>query len=112
MIPRTIVPAQRITGGVRVKGKWIPGGATPLPDIKTTIQVVEPNVMQTLPEGRRTTQSWIIYSDILLQTELEGEDEPDEVTIEGQLCIVLSRGAWQNSLRNHRAYIVQRKTSK
>ena len=112
MIPRKTLEARRPTGGTRVKGKWVDGSYTVLPNVKTTVQMINGNELQPLPEGRRSFETFVCYIRDRLNTVLDPNDEqPDELLIYGEWCEIVHRGSWQN-LRKHYRYIVQRKTDK
>ena len=111
-IPRKTIPVRRIIGSQKIKGKWYPGTSTLIDPIKSTIQVSSPNDLLALPEGRRTANSFNIYTSVVLNTELEGDGDPDEVQINSEWYVVVTRGRWNNLKIGKNRYIVQRKTVK
>ncbi len=93
------LPVFSISGGARTDGKWVPGVKTANGTIKASVQVATPNDMRTLPEGKRTTQTFLVYCNRELVTELENELEPDETVIFGEPYVVAARHTWQNQIR-------------
>jgi hypothetical protein len=85
--------------------------------IKASVQPVGGNsittiggqMLSSLPENRRTLESYLLYSDTLLNIadDTTGK-QGDLVSISGRDFEVQGMRMWQNGLINHSVYIVQR----
>lgn len=93
-------------------GEWVPGGVDTNFIIRATAQPMKANEMQTLPEGRRERQSYVLYTDTRLNTVLENDGDPDIVTIGNNDYEVYKRFNWANNIINHYKYGVVRLTTK
>lgn len=105
---RKPVTVKRTTAGAYVNGFWVEGGeVTPAPVIRASVQPASQDDMQLLPEGRRTTGAYRLYTnDVLFLA--NGTQNADIVTIAGADYEVMADASWQNSIINHRSYLVVR----
>jgi len=104
---------QRCAAGQYVKGKWHEGDETEL-SIKASVQPATIKEMEALPEGRRTGSVIKIYSDTLLQSAMQGEDEqeptsPDTLTWAGaEWEVVACSPPYQDGkLKYYKAFAVE-----
>ena len=75
-------------------------------DIKASVQMTEAEVLQTLPEGYRTLESYTLYTDKELKTANEGVSNPDIVIIDGKYFNVVKVSPWKNGLLEHFEIVV------
>ena len=94
----------RNANGQRVKGRWQESTGTPF-EILASVQPTTPNEIESLPENRRESISYTLYSrDDLVSL---GENEnPDQVQIEDAWYEVTVKNTWKNGLINHNQYVV------
>jgi hypothetical protein len=82
------------------EGKYINGlwedGATSSFTIKASIQATDAEIMQTLPEGERTKESYTLFTGNSLKTSEVNKSKPDVVIIEGERYQVIRVTAHQN----------------
>lgn len=76
--------------------------------IEASVQPIKLSDMERLPEGRRSQRAFRLYTDSTLQTLVEGQSNPDVVTIYGEAYEVLAVDSWQNDIISHNKYIVGR----
>ncbi len=100
----------RKSGGSYVKSEWVDGPETEI-DITATIQPLSNGEeMQVIPEGRRSNETYKLYTSSELFTVTD--DNPDEVEVYGKRFEVYGKAIWQNGLQNHDKYIVTKKIGK
>lgn len=106
MIPRKTLEVTRFTAGLRDKGQWQEGTPSNF-NITASVQPLKPREMEMLPEARRNSQSYRLYTDTLLKTvnKVNGIS-PDKVEIDGENFEVFSVGHWQNNIIPHYKVIV------
>lgn len=98
----------RYADGEWVGGFWQEGEEEPL-EFTASVQPASQLDMQLLPEGRRLTGSYRLYTDATLRAAREGtSQQADRVTINGEAYEVMAEMPWQNSIINHNAYLVSR----
>lgn len=103
LISRKELTAYNLTGGQYTKGRWV--GVTPNQfTFKASVQPMVGRELEMLPEGRRHSQSYFLFTDSLLQT-VEGQN-PDIVIIDNEQHEVFQRQNWQNKIIQHYRYIV------
>jgi len=100
---QSITFTQRAAGS-RTNGHWVEGSETQIP-IQASIQPASPSDIAALPEGRRNTKTFRLYSDTLLN-DLSSAQSPDIVTLFGEKYEVTSLLPWRNNVINHYKYIV------
>lgn len=105
-------PIQGITytgGGYDDNTGYI-GEGTPTPiTINGTIQPTTGKDLDAIPENRRSSASYKIYSFDELHIADTDEEQSDELTIRGKQFEVIAKLPWQNDLINHFKYIVSKK---
>lgn len=72
--------------------------------IFASIQPVSPSDLESLPEGRRESKAFRLYSDDTLNA--VGSKNPDQVVLFGERYEVYGVAPWQNNVINHNKYIV------
>ena len=103
MIPRRALIVKTRSNGGYTDGKWV--GETSVNGlIMASVQPLTAKQKQTLPEGRKNSASFRLFSADLLNT--VEEQNPDIVVIDDQDYEVHSRAAWQNNIINHFEYVV------
>lgn len=107
MIPRQTLAVTRFSGSSNVDGS---GNVTPAGtsgfNITASVQPLRPNEMLLLPEGRRESESYRLYSDTQLLPAEKGKKNADTVSIYGNDFEVLSCAVWQNTIINHYKIVV------
>jgi len=86
-----------------VKGRHVPGSdSTTSINITASVQPLTGNEISTLPENRRSTSSYKIFTETELKiTNSATGLKPDRVTLFGNLCEIIRVQAWQNGLIPH-----------
>ena len=95
----------RKSGGSYVDGRWAEGSETQS-IIFSGLQPLTPREMQELPEGRRTNQTYKLYSDDQMFT-VEDEN-PDIIVIDGERFEVISSGPYQSNIINHYKTVISK----
>ena len=107
LIPRKELTGYTLSGGALVDGIWQGEVKTPF-TFYASVQPLREREMEMLPEGRRNSISYRLYTDKLMNTvEVTGQN-PDYVVIEGETFEVFSRANWKNNIIPHYKYIVIR----
>lgn len=99
--PVTIVPR---ANGALVDGIYTEEAGTPTV-IQASIQPTTPTDIKTLPEGKRESRSFKLYSDTSL-TSLSESQTPDRALLGGVEFEIVTKESWQNGVINHYKYIV------
>jgi len=94
---------KRLSGGAYVSGKWVKGTPADI-IIRASLQPLTGEELNQLPEGRRTDQTYKMYSSIKLRT--VKTDNPDYVTIDGNKFEVIQVEPNQNNIINHYKVII------
>jgi len=86
-----------------VKGRHISGSdTTSTINITASAQPLTGKEMETLPENRRNTSAYKVFTETELQTSNDATGlKPDRLTLFGKLCEIIQVQAWQNGLINH-----------
>lgn len=86
-----------------VKGRHVPGSdATSTINISASVQPLSGSEISTLPENRRETSSYKIYTETELKTASGSENlKPDRLTLYGKLFEIIQVKGWQNGLIPH-----------
>lgn len=82
-------------GSYNSLGEWIDGEESEF-QIKASVQATDAEVLNTLPEGYRTTESYTIFTDTKLLTSEANKRNADVVTIEGDKFQVIKITPWLN----------------
>jgi len=105
---RKPLTVKRTTAGAYVGGFWVEGGlVTPAPVIRASVQPASQDDMQLLPEGRRISGAYRLYTDDDLMV-ANGTQNADVIEIAGADYEVMADASWQNSIINHRSYLLAR----
>ena len=104
---RQPVTLKRVDGApTETDGFYSPASRTSS-TIQASIQPLKANEMQLLPEGRRDTESFRLYTDTQLFTaQTSTHKNADIVEFYGNEYEVLSCATWQNNVINHYKSIV------
>ena len=78
------------------KGVWRESGLATDFTIKASVQATDAEVLETLPEGYRTRESYTLFTDSQLQTSIVGKRNPDMVDIDGEQFQVVRVTPWKN----------------
>lgn len=108
MIPRRTLTVRRYAAGTysTITGKWVEGGTNDF-TISASVQPLRGKEVELLPEARRESQSYKLYTDIqLLTVDTSNSKNPDRVQINGTWHEVLIVEDWQNDLINHYKIVV------
>lgn len=86
-----------------VKGRHVPDNdVTSTINITCSAQPLTGKEMETLPENRRNTSSYRVFTETELQTTNDATGlKPDRLTLFGKLCEIIEVQPWQNGLINH-----------
>ncbi len=88
-------------------GKWVEGDTIDF-EIQASVQPVKSlseNEMQSIPEGRRQSAMFRIYTNTeLLTTEID--QQPDRAMINGEEFELFVSNPWQNNVINHYKYVL------
>jgi len=86
-----------------VKGRHVPGSdITSTINITCSAQPITGKEMETLPENRRNTSAYTVFTETELQTTNDATGlKPDRLTLFGKVCEIIQVQPWQNGLINH-----------
>lgn len=93
------------SGEFNENGIWVPGTQELIP-IRCTVQPATPEDLQSLPEGRRQSRAFRIFTRAFLRA--VATKNPDQVQINGERYELLSVQIWQNNIINHYTAIAVR----
>jgi hypothetical protein len=65
-------------------------------EILSSVQGTDAEILETLPEGYRTRESYTLFTDSRLNTAVTSKNTPDMVLIDGQKFIVAKVSTWQH----------------
>jgi hypothetical protein len=77
--------------------------------ITGSIQPTTGKDLDAIPENRRSSAAYKIYTASELQIADTGDENSDELTIFGRQYEVIAKLPWRNNLLNHYKYIVSKK---
>jgi len=97
---RKPLKVKRVATGSYVSGEWVDGTVSEI-TIHASVQPMNANDLQSLPENRRAEGGFKLFSDERFQTVSEGERNPDIVEIEGEDYEIASCDPWKNGLIEH-----------
>ena len=68
-----------------------------------SVQPLRPNELQALPEGKRESATFRLYTDFALRTTVRGSGgtSADRVQINGEWYEIIAVDVWQNNVINH-----------
>jgi hypothetical protein len=103
---RKALTGTRYSAGSNVDGHWVEGGATAL-NFTASVQPIRPEEMSLVPENRRDTARFALFTDTrLLTADDEGATNADRVTIDGIQYEVFACDIWQNDVIPHYRVLV------
>ena len=103
---RKTIPCTRTAAGSYVNGIWVEGTATPF-TIEASVQPLRAKEMIMVPEARRNSASYRLYTDTELFTVRPNvTTSPDRVTLFGETYEVLICEPWRNDVISHYKAIV------
>jgi hypothetical protein len=101
---RQPVQVQNYTGAYDAEGQWVktPDGA-PF-EIMASIQPDPQLDIQSIPEGKRDSELYMIITDTELKT-ARLNDSPPIISYDGDEYEIIKKETWQNNVINHYAYV-------
>ena len=107
---RKPVIISQITGGGFVNGRYVEGSTANI-SILASVQPADSRdisrTIEMLPEGRRVTELYRLYTNVRLNTLTNGEN-PDIATVDGGQFEVIAEANWSNNVINHYKYIINK----
>lgn len=106
---RPLQVTRKLAGYYDDAGKWVDGANSVGLTIQASVQPLLGKDVKTLPENRRSVESYVVYTktNLTVLDELTGL-RGDTVVIGGKNYEVVARHDWQNGIVDHYKYIVQR----
>lgn len=94
------------TAGSYVNGLWV-RGTRGSQSVLASVQPITRQEMESLPEGRRLSDHFKIYSDTQLKVTDDGGDniQPDLLVFDGNAYELVTRLAYQSNVISHYKYI-------
>jgi hypothetical protein len=89
--------------GTIVNGVFVDGATTPT-NIMASVQPLKPHEIEHLPEGRRDSQAYWLFTDTKLNTVTSAN--PDLITIDNEDYEVNKIEPWQNNVLSHYKVLV------
>lgn len=92
----------RLSSGGFVDGDWVESGETDIP-ITASIQPATGKDLQNLPQGRRASSVFAVFTDTAIQTAVQGATptKADRLSIGGILHEAVHVEPWGNDVINH-----------
>lgn len=84
-----------VAGSYNTAGEYVEGATTTL-SIMTSIQPADAEDLKSLPEGRRESEAYRLYTDTLLKITERDSTQGDTILIGTKQFEVLSIAPWQN----------------
>lgn len=94
---------KRKAAGTISNGKFTDGTTTDV-SITASVQPLKPQDIQQLPEGRRNSKLYYVFTSTSLNT--VGTANPDSIVIGGETYEIDKKDSWQNGVINHYKYLV------
>ena len=107
---KTVTMSVASVTGSFTKGKWSQTTGTST-SFKGTFQPSGGKDLRSLPEGRRQSATYTVYSDLDFDT-VTSSTNPDLILLENKTYEIVRALPWQNSVINHYKYLLQEKRSK
>lgn len=103
---RQPIQVRQVTGGAYdANGRW--SGETEVKEtIQASVQPASPKDLLALEEGRRSRASFVLFSKSKLES--IGAQNPHRIKLFGDEYEVVGAEPWQNGVRPHFRYIVQK----
>jgi len=106
---RKSLPRRTFAAGTIVKGRFIEGAPTDTA-IFASVQPLKAHEIMQLPEGRRNSKSFWLFTDTKLNVIDElNKINPDLITIDSELFEVFKIEPWQNNVIPHFKVMVMKK---
>lgn len=106
LIPRKTLTLSRPAAGSYVNGVWVEGAVTQS-FFEASVQPLAGKEIELLPEERRNTESYKLFTDTeLLTVNTSSRRNADIITIDGRNFEVYSVKSWQNTIINHYEVVV------
>ena len=109
MIPKKTLSLKRFAAGdySATTGDWVEGAEDTSENIEASVQPLRGKEMELLPEGRRESQAYKLYTGTQLFTvKTSPTNNPDQIQIDSNWFEVLIVEPWQNTIINHYKVIV------
>jgi hypothetical protein len=103
MIFRRPYIVKRKSSGSISDGKFTDGAISDI-SITASVQPLKSQDIQQLPEGRRNSKLYYVFTSTALNT--VGTANPDSIVIDGEIYEVDKKDSWQNGVINHYKYLV------
>lgn len=98
---RQAVSGVRYSAGSYTNGRWVEGSTTPI-TFDASIQPASPKEMELLPEARRQSATFSLFTDTQLLVANSGaQTNADRVTLFGETYEILWCNIWQNNVIPH-----------
>lgn len=91
---------RRVLPGRWVNGEWFDGAEKSIP-IQASIQPASSEDMRSLPEGKRKSGTYKLYTSFALRVAVEGQHSADLLTINGEEYEISSIAPWDNGVIPH-----------
>ena len=105
---RKTLSVKRLQTGSYVGGFWVEGGLVdPAPTILASVQPASQDDMALLPEGRRVSGAYRLFTDSALLL-ANGSQNADRIEIKGADYEVMAESDWDNAIIPHRSYLIAR----
>ena len=92
---RSLLVKRQGAGGYNDDGFWVEQESSSF-SITASVQQTDAEVLQTLPEGYRTKESYTLFTESKLETAITGVRNADIVVIDSQDFQVTRVSPWQN----------------
>ena len=92
---RKSLNVERKAQGGFADGYWQDGAAQSF-SILASIQATDAEILETLPEGYRTKESYTLFTDTKLQTAITNNTTPDIVVIDNEKFLVARVTPWRH----------------
>jgi hypothetical protein len=98
--------ARKTKAAGSVTNGYFTDGATTPTNIMASVQPIKPHEVEQLPEGRRDSQSYWLFTDTALN--MVTSANPDLITINGEDYEVFKCEPWQNNVISHYKVLVSK----
>lgn len=108
---RKAITFKRSTGANDVNGFWVDGPTVDV-EITASVQPMKPEEMQKLPEGRRSDETFKVFTStkLLTATSDNPQQNADYTVIDGFKYEVISVGKHQSGVIDHYKVLIQKKS--
>jgi len=105
---QSFVVRRRGTGSYNAQGRYVQDAPDTTFTIKASRQPLSGSDTNLLPEGKRETETYKLYTTTKLYGALQGNVNSDIVIIDDEDYEVIKVEAWQNNVINHYKVIVSK----